>query len=359
MSKKSQSATVLRFSREWWIDSARIAFWVMIVTVLVWIYADMEHTRTADVAIKIRLNTAGSPDTVVTSKSPTTEVLFRIRGSRSDIERFKRKFSGDGNIVDFDLSGLPDFQTGLKKGIRADLALESVTEVRGLGLKIVSSSPTIISDFKIEKLQSRELPIEFVFKGAELAETPAATVEVLAPESFWANAGSKATIRTIEKDLSGLTAGKVQKVQFQLIPTLDAETVKLTSDTVTVSLQVVRRTAVASEAVSITVRIVTPAEWIETDLWAKFKLVRRDPIEWNTKINVTGPRKDIDILKTDKTKIVDAYIVLTDSDTEPIDSWSSRKVTLRFPSGLQIQLASGQLEPTVQFRLEKRVTTTP
>ncbi|MCP4377850.1 MAG: hypothetical protein GY794_16945, partial [bacterium] len=245
------------------------------------------------------------------------------------------------------------------KGIRADLALELATEVQSLGLKIVSSTPTIISDFKIEKLQSRELPIEFVFKGAELAETPSATVDVLAPESFWANVGPKATIRTIEKDLSGLTAGKLQKVQFQLIPTLDTETVKLTSDTVTVNLKVVRRTALASESIPITVRIVTPAEWTETGVWAQFKLVRRDPIEWNTKINVTGPRKDIDILKTDKTKTVDAYIVLTDSDTEPIASWSSRKVTLRFPSGLQIQLASGQVEPIVQFRLEKRTTATP
>ncbi|MDP6046712.1 MAG: hypothetical protein QGG25_13980, partial [Phycisphaerae bacterium] len=106
-------------------------------------------------------------------------------------------------------------------------------------------------------------------------------------------------------------------------------------------------------------RIVTPAEWSEEGVWAEYKLVRKDRIEWRTKITVTGPRKDIDILKTDKTKTVDAYIVLTDSDTEPIDSWSSRKVTLRFPPGLQIQLASGQTEPTVQFRLEKRATTTP
>ncbi|MCP4375063.1 MAG: hypothetical protein GY794_02615, partial [bacterium] len=277
MSKKPQSATVSRFSREWWIDSARIGFWVTIVTVLVWIYADMEHTRTADVTIKIRLNTAGAPDTVVTSKRSVTEVLFRIRGSRSDIERFRRKFSGDGNIVDFDLSTLTDFKTGLRKGIRADLALELATEVQSLGLKIVSSTPTIISDFKIEKLQSRQLPVEFVFKGAELAETPSATVDVLAPESFWANAGPKATIRTIEKDLSGLAAGKLQKVQFQLIPTLNTKTVKLTSDTVTVNLKVVRRTALASESIPITVRIVTPAEWTETGVWAQFKLVRRDP----------------------------------------------------------------------------------
>nr|MBC8373494.1 hypothetical protein [Planctomycetota bacterium] len=182
---------------------------------------------------------------------------------------------------------------------------------------------------------------------------------VLAPASSCTRMGSKPMIRTIEKDLSDLPEGKVQKVKFQLIPALGAESVKLKTDAVTVSLQVVRRMAAATEIIPITVKIITPAEWIETGLWAQYKLVRRDRIEWSTKITVTGPRKDIDILKGDKTKTVDAYIVLTDSDKEPIDSWSARKVTLRFPPGLQIQLASGQVEPTVQFRLEKRVTTTP
>jgi len=362
MSKTLQSTDVPRYSREWWLDSARITFWVMIVTVLIWIYADMEHTHTANVKIKIRLTTAGSPDTVVTSRKPATEVTFQLRGIRSDLERFKKKFVGE--VVNFDLSTLPDFHTGLKKGIRSDLALESVTEVREWGLKVVSGSPAIISDFNIEKLQFRELPIEFIFKGVELAEAPKATVEVGAPASRWpeiysASPKRNPTIRTKEKDLTDLSVGKDHKVKFQLIPTLGAESVKLKTDVVTADLRIVRRTAAATETIPITVRVITPAEWTETGVWAQYKLVRKDRIEWLTKITVTGPQADIGKLKTDKTKTVDAYIVLTDSDTEPIASWSSRKVTLRFPPGLQIQLASGQVEPTVQFRLEKRTTTTP
>ena len=356
MSKAPQSTDAPRFSREWWLESARIAFWVMIVTVLIWIYADMEFTQTDGVAMLIRLNTAGSTDAVVTSEL-TTEVTFQLRGSRSDLDRFTKKFRGQ--VVDFDLSTLPDFHAELRQGIPSVLVLESVKELKEWGLRVVSGSPAIISGINIEKLQPRELPIEFIFKGAELAEPLKATVEVLAPASSWTRMGSKPMIRTIEKDLSDLPEGKVQKVKFQLIPALGAESVKLKTDAVTVSLQVVRRMAAATEIIPITVKIVTPAEWTETNVWAQYKLVRRDRIEWLTKITVTGPRKDIDILRGDKTKTVDAYIVLTDSDTEPIDSWSSRKVTLRFPPGLHIQLASGQIEPTVQFRLEKRVTTTP
>ena len=346
-----------RFSREWWLDSAKIAFWVMIVTILIWIYADMEFTQSADVAMTIRLNTAGSAETVVTSKS-TAEVTFQLRGSRGDLDRFTKKFRGQ--VVNFDLSTLPDFHAGPRQAIPSVLALESIPEVRKWGLWVVSGSPVTIGGINIEKLEFRELPIEFIFKGVELAELPKAAVKVGAPASRWPLRQPNPRIRTVEKDLTDLPVGEDQKVKFQLISAVGAESVKLKADTVTVSLQVVRRTAAATETIPITVRIITPAEWTdETGVWVQYKLVRRDRIEWLTEITVTGPRKDIDILKTDKTKTVDAYIVLTESDTEPIDSWSSRKVTLRFPPGLQIQLASGQVEPTVQFRLEKRVTTPP
>jgi hypothetical protein len=330
-------------------------FWVAIVTVLVWIYADMEFTQTDDIAIQIHLHADGSKDTVVTSE-PSREVTFQIRGSRSDLDRFIKKFRGV--VVGFDLSTVDGFGEDLE-AIPSDLVLKSIPEIDELGLRVVSGNPATIKDIRIETLVVRELPIEFAFKGAELAESPKDVVKVRAPDSVWSRIPPNSRIRTVEKDLSDLPAGEEQKVKFQLISAVGAESVSLESDEVTVSLQVVRRTAAATETISVTVRIVTPAEWTEEGVWAQYKLVRRDRIEWLTKITVTGPRKDIDILKTDKTKTIDAYIVLTDSDTEPIDSWSSRKVTLRFPPGLQIQLASGQVEPAVQFRLEKRVTTTP
>ena len=357
MSKKPQSTDAPRYSPQWWLDSAKVAFWVMIVTVLIWIYADMEFTQTDEVSMMIRLNTDGAraPETVVTSKR-TAEVVFKLRGSRRDIDRFADKFRGI--VVDFDLSTLPGFHAGPAQAIPSVLALESVAEVEDWGLRVVSSSPTTINDINVEELESREIPVEFVFKGAELADTPEDAVTVSLPASRWTGL-TNPKIRTVEKDLANLPAGEEQKVRFQLIATIGAMPVKLDADAVNVTLQVLRKTTAATERVPITVKIVTPPEWTEEGVWAKYKLVRKDSIEWLTEVTVTGPRKDIDILKTDKTKTVDAYIILTDSDTEPISSWSTRKVTLRFPPGLQIQLASGQVEPTVQFRLEKRETAAP
>jgi len=353
MSTVRQSTEAIRFSRQWWLETARTSFWVVIVTVLIWIYADMEFTQTDDIAMRIRLNTEGSKDAVMTSPA-VSEVTFQIRGSRSDLDRFVKKFRGV--ILQFDLSTVEGFGEDLE-AIPSALVLQSLPEINELGLRVVSGNPATIKGIRIEKLETRELPIEFVFKGAELAETPKGVAKVRAPESVWSRIPPNPVIRTVEKNLNSLTAGQKQDVTFQLISAIGAEAVKLIENEVTVNLEVVRRATAATETIPVTVRIVTPAEWSEKGVWAEYKLVRKDRIEWRPKITVTGPRKDIDILKTDKTKTVDAYIVLTDSDTDPIDSWSSRPVTLRFPSDLQIRLAPGQTEPSVQFRLEKRATT--
>jgi hypothetical protein len=359
MSKARQATDAPRFSRQWWIDSVKISVWVVIVTVLVWVYADMEFTQTADVALTVRLNTDGSKEAVLTSENPIREVTFQLRGSRSDLDKFVKKFRGQ--IVDLDLSSRPGFRPGLDQEIDSVDVLENVSEVTELGLRVVSGRPAKIRDINVEKLEPRNLPVEFIYKGVELDVVPIAEVEVKAPESRWGVIPGKSSIRTIEKDLTDLPIGEPQDVSFQLIAAIGAEPVELAKSEMTVSVKVVRRTAAATETIPITVRIVSPAEWSEEGqgVWTQYTLVRKDRIEWRTKITVTGPRKDIDILKTDKTKTIDAYIILTDSDTEPIDSWSSRPVTLRFPPDLQIQLASGQTEPTVQFRLEKRAAVTP
>ncbi len=333
---------------------------MVIVTVLVWVYADMEFTQTADVAMTVRLNTAGSKEAVLTSENLTREVTFQLRGSRSDLDKFVKKFRGQ--VVDLDLSSRPGFRPGLNQEIDSVAVLENVSEVTELGLRVVSGRPAKIRDINVEKLEARNLPVEFIYKGVELDAVPIAQVQVKAPESRWEVIPGKSAIRTIEKDLTDLPIGETGDVTFQLIAAIGAEPIELDQAELTVSVKVVRRTAAATETIPITVRIIAPAEWSEEGqegVWAQYKLVRKDRLEWRGKVTVTGPRKDIDILKTDNTKTIDAYIVLTDSDTEPIDSWSSRPVTLRFPPDLQIQLASGQTEPIVQFRLEKRAAVTP
>jgi len=334
---------------------------VVIVTVLIWIYAEMEFTQTADVAMTIRFGSTGPGDTVVTSDERTRDVTFQLRGSRSDLDRFAEKYRG--KTVNFDLSTVSGLRVGDGQSISSVSVLESVEEVQRWGLQVVSGIPANLGEINIERLEPRKLSIEFAYKGAELAEAPSADVTVWAPQSRWSRIPPNSKIRTIERDLTDLPAGEDQEVTFKLLSTLGTVPVRLDKAEVTVRLQVVRRTAAATESIPVTVRIVTPAEWAESAEgtekdWAHYKLVRRDSLEWRTRINVTGPRKDMDILRN-KTKTIDAYIVLTDSDTEPIDSWSSREVTLRFPPGLNVQLASGQEAPSVQFRLEKRAATTP
>jgi len=355
MSPKLESTQSPRFSRQWWLESAKAGFWVVVATILIWIYADGEFTETDEVMLVIHLNTKGSLDKVLISE-PTIEVTYKLRGSRTDLDRFAKKFRG--SVLHFDLSLLPGFRAGSGQAIPSASVLGSVPEVRQWGLVVRSGSPATIRDINIEKLEVRKLEVEFVFKGAELADgfQPKASVEVMAPSSHWSNIPPGAKIRTVEKVLTDLPVGEELDVRFQLIPVIGTRVVKIkdnTDKTVTVRVKIERRVARATENIKINVRIVTPAEWAESDMWSQFKLDRKDSFEWSPTIKVTGPQTDIGKLKGN-TKAIDAYIILNDSDKTPSETFPPRDVIIRFPPGLDIQLAPGQVVPRVRLRLVRR-----
>jgi len=355
MSKAFESAVAPRFSRQWWCESAKTGFWVVVVTILIWIYADMEFTRTREVTLVIRLNTKGSSDTVLVSK-PTKKITYELRGSGTNLDRFAKKYRG--SELHFDLSTLPDFSTETMKAVPSVSVLEAMPEVRQSGLKVVSGNPVTISGIKLEKLEARKLEVEFIFKGAELADgfQPKATVEGEAPPSHWADIPPGAKIRTVEKNLSDLPVGEEQDVKFRLITAIGAHVVRIkdnTDRTVTVRVKIERRVAPATATIKINVRISTPAKWAEGDMWNQFKLEKKDSFEWSPRIKVTGPRKHIEKLKG-RTKDIHAYIILKESDKEPRVTSTTADVIIQFPPKLDIQLAPGQAVPTVRFRLVPR-----
>ena len=151
-----------------------------------------------------------------------------------------------------------------------------------------------------------------------------------------------------DKDLRDLTAGQTRTVDFELVPAIVGVPVELDKASISVEIQVLRRTV--SKTISISVRLLAPPTWVENGVWKEYQFKRKDPLEWLREITVQGPREDLDKLDP---KNVDAYVVLVEGDKKPV-SWSQRKVIVRFPPELRIRLAPDQPELTVWFRLEKR-----
>jgi len=355
MSKSFTSSTgAVRFSRQWWGETARIAFWVVIVTVLIWVYADMEFTQTEEVRMTVRLTVGKSTDMALVSRSDVP-VVFTLRGRGTSLKRFASKYNR--TVRTFDLS--KSYRPGADQAVpTAEVLTGFVDELRELGLTVRSAEPKAITGVYIDTVETHEVPVEFRYAGAQLVKEPAAEVLVRVAATSWKTILEKTgpkepRIKTAVKDFKSLAPGDKRRMTFELLSSIAGIPVHL--DTAEVAADIEVRRLTASKKIAISVRVVVPVSWTENGLWKEYQLKRKDPLQWRRDITVVGPREHIDRLKPVD---VDAYIVLVEDDKKPV-SWSTRKVVLRFPPDLQITLADGQDEPTVQFRLEKRTAATP
>ncbi len=131
-----------RFSRQWWVNSGKNGFWVVLATLLIWTFAEMESTPTRELDATLVLTTGKSPVMTLQSKVER-RISFTVRGDRTAIDRLENRLVREmGSVVTFDVSG------------RAKLGEENYLEVRPLleqtagraksGLSVVSASPSVI-----------------------------------------------------------------------------------------------------------------------------------------------------------------------------------------------------------------------
>ena len=134
------SQNVPAFTRRWWINSGKTFLWVSVVTILIWVYADLEKTETKDLSVKVRLG-IGSSGNMVLSSPEEMEVKFAVRGSNSAIERFSRNLGDQGWVIPVDVS-----ETGVQGENMLDTAkiLDKATGASKSGLTIASVAPSFL-----------------------------------------------------------------------------------------------------------------------------------------------------------------------------------------------------------------------
>ena len=151
-------------SRRWWLQGTKTFSWVALVTLLVWVYADMEYTDQEEFKATIRLTTDSDSGLVLVDEEGTTvsmldtRLSFELRGNRKMLDRFKRQLSADdGGIIKYMVTGEYD------PGPHEIDAAEIVKRARGLegqGLTLLSTSKPTVEVF-LDKLLTREFKATF------------------------------------------------------------------------------------------------------------------------------------------------------------------------------------------------------
>jgi hypothetical protein len=341
MTRRPYKLEFANYSRQWWLGVVKNFLWVALVTVLIWIYADMKFTDTKTLPMTVHL----TADSLALMSNDEVRVIFKIEGSRETLDRYEREMK---NSMVFDVS--KELDPGEHRLMVLDI-INNDPNIAKAGLRVTSTDPKEIG-VVLERQVHQDMPVELEVSGAELADMPTRTVGITVAESNWNEILArqpKPVLKTKEKDLKNKEPGKPIVVTFEIIPEIAGIPVKLDQSTIEVPVEITQRTD--KKKLTVSVRVLALPDWEDA---RKYDLVRKDPLEWRPEITVSGARTDLDKLDA---REVDAYVVLHEDDKKFMETWTTRTVQVRFPPGLQVQI-DGPL-PQVSFRLDTRPEVPP
>ena len=345
---------VRRFSRAWWLRGLDTLLWVSIITILIWLYADIEFTASKEINLTLQLTT--EPGSQITLTCPTEHPMqVTLRGTQNALDRFDRELSA-ARVLGCDVTGLFDPNQPGPKTISAEDLLNLASTLGERGIDVASARPATV---RLTFQQLYKLPavvVELVSAGAELLAPPAEVkVDVLVSAAVRDKFAGKAfKLQTRSIDLSALAPGKEHTIHPEILKTVtvDGETFSVEPMQKTASFVVKVKSRTETREMAIPVQILTPSGWAtQTALggertWGEYVLVLASSADWKLKLSLRGSPKDF------VSATIRAIVVLSEEDKKPTDSWLERDVVVLLPPGSSLELVGPA--PKVKFRLETR-----
>lgn len=335
------------------MQSLRTAAWVVVITVLVWVYADIHFTDEQDVTTAtLKLHTDSDINVGLLGESQIS-ITFRIKGNRYYRDRFISRLVAAKDILKFDVARAKEYKPGEEYKERTADLLSKLPAFNGSGLDVISARPERIKIHLDNMILVPDVPVEFKYSGAVLAGSARiepARVELRFPASLRQRIDpKKITLMTKTVDLSGKPASETEIIKVvNVLPPPNLDHVKLEPSKVTVTFKVGQQTD--SRKFAVTVAVQSPKSWLMDETWSRYQLQAKPPEDWTRQITVTGNRIDLEKLNAENIR---AYIVLTDEDKKrKLESWWPGKVKVRFPPGRNVRLA--EPVPDLLYRLVKR-----
>jgi hypothetical protein len=342
-----------RFTRKRILRAGKTFFWVSCVTVLIWIYADLEKTETDEFHVKLRLSLGTNKDLAFLGgsdmKHQDLDVTFRASGSRSGLDRCHRNLAEQAGALTADLSTYPPGQ----HQVQVAEILRRAEPVRDSGLSEVSANPSSVSVDLAEVITVSDVEVSYPDKTVEASVVPP-RMGLTVAQKRWeelTKSGAKPVLTTgLVNPAAQADANKPLRVE--VVPFVSGVPVQPVSPFVEVFLKTNQTTV--ERKLKVPIRVQTPPGWAEDDTWQRFVLKREDPLGWQKEISFRGPQKEIEKLRPED---VDAYVPLREDDKTKTEAWLKRDVEIRLPRDSQIQVAGEK--PSVLFRLESRPAPAP
>ena len=337
------------FSRQWWSETARTFLWVAVITLLIWIYADMKFTDTRKFSMVLALS-ADKADLELLGQD-RVDVEFELQGSRESLDRLERQLPNEHT------QDISEYGAGAWPVPTGEL-LQRVPELGQAGVRVLSASPQVIT-LQLDRRanpQVEVIPGELVGAEGKLVEIRPAQVTVSVAQSTWDRIqrslnekGEQLRLQTASVDLSNEQQDTTVVKTVPINPVLGNERVRVAPQQVDLTIQVTHRTA--EKTLLVNVRPMFPPTWFKEGVWQSYDFVPQEGEYWYIKeIRVSGPKQSIDMLKSED---VDAYLRLTEEDRSQLESWRRGVVQVRFPRTMPNLKLEGE-SLVVNYKLIRR-----
>lgn len=332
--KSDSPARALRLAR--WralLGPLRTFAWVAGISVLVWVWADLERTETLQMRVPLRLVPPPGSDVRVILPDPRQGRIayFTATGSQMAMHDLQAALRAGALAYEFPID--PDWLDGEEHFVNTAELLNEWDRLQSAGITVLSAEPEQIR-VELGRWKTVEATVRPVVTGAATEGSPAAQpaqVRVRVPEE--AVLLGTPTIETVLIDLAGEPPGpepaRRSAALRDTIGGYPAEPVDAAQVEVTYRIA----QPVATQRVPVTASVKLPASWLEDDE-TSYVLDRPDPTQWTRELLISGPPVDLQRLQARATR-VEAFVELTENDRSGGLSIDHR-VTLILPENLQL-----------------------
>jgi len=350
-------------ARHRWLSppALRTAAWVVFITVLVWIWADLERpskTENIEVWVKVVPATAGAP--VVTDPAPGADglytpftrklVRFTLRGPQGKVKEFARELreskDRQGCVVKADSA----WQVGKTYTLNTLTVLNDWSRLREAGLTAEAPSESSIT-VKMDRWV--ELPVKVAVRTtdddalAEKSPEPT-TVDIRVLSANRDRLGTDPVIQTEVYDVAELAPGESKVRSLWLIPAIAGVEVSLVSHRPVKVTFRRKEQARRRETKSRKVEFLAPLEvW---QLVAE-KGYLPQTSEKGIELILLVPREGVDV------EAVRVFVAITAADAQPdaLGKAVQREVTVILPPGVEL----AEKPPPVDVKLYDPSATPP
>jgi hypothetical protein len=343
----TEKTLLQHFSRQWFFGALRTVLWVVVITVLIWVYADLQFTEERNIPATLRIHADSAGALVLLEPTEEITINFRVKGDRYSIDRFiSRLANAEGKLQ---YAAARELEPG-EHSERTKELLARLPEIREAGLEVISARPTDVTIHLDELKRLRSVRVEPVFTGGKALEPKLEPerVDLLVPATQLERIDKEElTLKTAPVDLSRYGVGQVlTNVRATILPPPGVKGARLVQAVARVSCKVGWQ---AEKRFTVLVHVTTPPAWLEDRTWQEY-VIKYKPGEQKTRtIKVLGNRIDVDKLKAEDIR---AYIELTEA-AKDVKSWESAEVKVILPPELNVRLDPEPIPP-VDYRLEKR-----